>query len=313
MLKDNEIITDLTLPEEIDIKSMIYTIRGQQVILDSDLAKLYQVETKNLNKAIKRNQDRFPERYYFQLTTEEYENLRFQSGTSSSNENNGYGGRRYLPYVFTEHGALAASYVLKSKIASEMSIKITDEFVAMRKLIATNMYVLPPSVYQDIKSLKEGQSELYNTLNQVIEYISDTEIDNQKIYFDSQTYDAFSFIATLIESANKSIVLIDGYTDIKTLNLLAKKKTGVNVTMYSFLKHKPTEIDISTFNSQYPNLEAKTMHSCHDRYLILDDKFVYMIGSSIKDAGKKSFSITKFEDINSIHTLIKKLDTENIT
>lgn len=313
---EDGIVTDLlNQRENIDIRSMIYTIRGQQVMLDADLAEIYGYEVKRLNEQVKRNIKRFPEDFMFQLTRDEVELVKSQIATSRENGlfAGQDGGRRKLPYAFTEGGIYALAGILRNDLAIAQHIVVIRTFLEMKKILSNNMYMLPPNVYQDIKLLKEGQSELNNTLNQVIEYISDNEIDAQKIFFEGQTYDAFSFIVNLIESANTSIVLIDGYTDVKTLNLLSKKKNGVNVTMYSFVNHKPTDIDIATFNSQYSSLQAKVMRSAHDRYLVIDDEFVYHIGASIKDAGKKSFAITRFEDIDSIRVLISRLDAESTT
>lgn len=306
-------IVELVLQENVDIKSMIYTIRGQQVMLDSDLAKIYGYEVKRLNQQVKRNINRFPEDFMFQLTREEVEFVKSQIVTS---RDDGLfagqdGGRRKLPYAFTEQGVYMLATVLKGAMAEQQSVLIMRTFREMRKIISNNMYMLPPSVHKDIEYLKERQLETDNTLKQIMTYIDDKEIDNQKIFFEGQTYDAFTFIVNMIKTANNSIILIDGYTDSKTLDILSEKKQNVDLTIYSFSSHKPTNTAISNFNSQYPLITVKTMHSCHDRYLILDDQIVYCIGASIKDAGKKSFSITKFEDICSVRNLITKLDAES--
>ena len=242
MKDDNTLIPT----DETHITDMIYTIRGKQVMLDSDLAGLYRVTTGNLNKAMKRNVARFPERFCFQITEVEYKNLRFQNGTSSTNST--YGGRRYMPYVYTEQGIAMLSAVLKSEVAVK-----------------------------------------------------------QKLFFDGQIYDAFSFIADLVGKAQSKLILIDNYVDVNTLNILCKKNSGVDVLIATAGKGSLTTKDINKFNAQYPSVRIKTTTDFHDRFLIIDDKEGYFIGASIKDAGKKSFAITKIEDGNLVQDLINKV------
>jgi len=293
---------------------MIYTVQGRQVMIDSDLAGLYQVTTGNLNKAMKRNVARFPERFCFQLTEVEYQNLRFQNGSSSSNNN--YGGRRYMPYAFTEQGIAMLSAVLKSDIAVDVSIKIMDTFVEMRKFLLTNQELFSRldrlelghlDLKKEIDKGTEKQLKTDKKLEEVFNYIaSNTEV-KQKIFFDGQIYDAFSFIADLVGKAQSKLLLIDNYVDVNTLNLLCKKKSGVNVLIGTAGKGSLTTKDINKFNAQYPRLSVKTTAAFHDRFLIIDDKEAYFIGASIKDAGKKSFAITKIEDEKMVHNLINKV------
>ncbi len=290
----------LVIIEDKDIQSMIYTFRGKQVMVDSDLAMLYQVETKNLNKAMKRNLERFPENFCFQLTKDEYENLRFQNGTSSSNNN--YGGRRYMPYVFTEQGIAMISAVLRSDIAVEVSIKIMNSFVQMRRFLASN-----GELFSRLDRVELKQIETDKKLEEVFNYISANEEVKQHIFFDGQIYDAFSFIVDLIQKAKDKITLIDNYVDINTLNILSKKNKNVEVLIVTAGKGNLNKKDVQKFNSQYPTLIVKTMTSFHDRFLMLDDKEVYHIGASIKDAGKKSFGITKIEDKDLIESLLDKV------
>ena len=300
--------------DETNITDMIYTIRGKQVMLDSDLAGLYQVTTGNLNKAMKRNVARFPEHFCFQLTEVEYQNLRFQNGSSSSNNN--YGGRRYMPYAFTEQGIAMLSAVLKSDIAVDVSIKIMDTFVEMRKFLLTNQELFSRldrlelghlDLKKEIDKGTEKQLKTDKKLEEVFNYIaSNTEV-KQKIFFDGQIYDAFSFIADLVGKAQSKLLLIDNYVDVNTLNLLCKKKSGVNVLIGTAGKGSLTTKDINKFNAQYPRLSVKTTAAFHDRFLIIDDKEAYFIGASIKDAGKKSFAITKIEDEKMVHNLINKV------
>ena len=286
--------------DKTNITDIIYTIRGKQVMLDSDLAILYQVETRVFNQAVKRNSNRFPERFRFQLTEEEYKNLRSQFVTSS--EENTHGGRRYMPYAFTEQGIAMLSAVLKSEIAVEVSIKIMDTFVRMR-----NFFISNEDMFSRLDRVELKQLETDKKLEEVFNYIASNIEVKQKIFFDGQIYDAFSFIADLVGKAQKKLILIDNYVDVNTLNLLCKKKSGVNVLIATAGKGSLTTKDINKFNAQYPKLSVKTTTDFHDRFLIIDDMEGYFIGSSIKDAGKKSFAITKIEDGNMVQDLINKV------
>ena len=301
----------LVMVDDREIQSMIYTFRGRQVMLDSDLARLYQVTTSNLNKAMKRNIARFPERFCFQLTENEYENLRFQNGISSLTNN--YGGRRYMPYVFTEQGIAMLSAVLKSDIAVEVSLKIMDSFVEMRKFLISNQELfsrLDKVELRQIEFEKKIDSKNADTdkkLEEVFDYIATTKEVKQKIFFNGQIYDAFSLMVGLVEKAEKELILIDNYVDVNTLNILSKKKDGVNVLIVTSGKGNLTDKDITKFNSQYPKLTVKISKDFHDRFLIIDRKEVYHIGASIKDAGKKSFGITKLEVEDLTKSLLAKV------
>ena len=286
--------------EETNITELIYTIRGKQVMLDSDLAILYQVETRVFNQAVKRNSNRFPERFRFQLSEEEYKNLRSQFVTSS--KDNAHGGRRYMPYVFTEQGIAMLSAVLKSDIAVDVSIKIMDTFVRMR-----NFFISNEDMFSRLDRVELKQLETDKKLEEVFNYIaSNTEV-KQKIFFDGQIYDAFSFIADLVGKAQSKLILIDNYVDVNTLNILCKKKSAVDVLIATAGKGSLTTKDINKFNAQYPKLRVKKTVDFHDRFLIIDDKEGYFIGASIKDAGKKSFAITRIEDEKMIQDLINKV------
>ncbi|WP_075572014.1 ORF6N domain-containing protein [Megasphaera coli] len=293
--EDNNIV----IVDNIEIQNLIFSVRGNQVMVDSDLAKLYQVTTGNLNKTVKRNLSRFPEHFCFQLTEHEYKNLRFQNGSSSSNN---YGGRRYMPYVFTEQGIAMLSAVLKSDIAVDVSIKIMDAFVQMRNFLLSNNEIFARLDRVEIKQL-----EIDKKLEEVFNYIgANTEV-KQNIFFNGQIYDAFSFIIGLIQKAKKEIILIDNYVDINTLNILCKKNKGVDVVITTAGKGNLSTKDINKFNAQYPNLSVKNTTDFHDRFLIIDKIEVYHIGASIKDAGKKSFGITKIEDKDLIQSLVNKV------
>ena len=265
-----------------------------------DLAYLYNVETKVLNQAVKRNLNRFPEHFRFQLTEEEYENLRSQFVTSS--EDNTHGGRRYMPYVFTEQGIAMLSAVLKSDVAVEVSIKIMNSFVEMRNFLLSNR-----EMFDRLDRVELKQLETDRKLEEVFNYIaSNTEV-KQNVFFDGQIYDAFSFIVGLVKKANKEIILIDNYVDVNTLNILCKKNKSVDVVIITAGKGSLSTKDITKFNAQYPKLSIKTTTDFHDRFLIIDKTEVYHIGASIKDAGKKSFGITKIEDKDLVKSLVNKV------
>ena len=276
----NEIVEVSTTEK---IKSMIYEIRGKQVILDSDLANLYNVETKNLNKTVSRNIARFPENFMFRLTDNEYESLRFQIGTSKSR-----GGRRYLPYAFTEQGVAMLAGLLHSDIAIEMSIAIINTFVAMRKFISTSLieqrYIkdLVLEHDYDIKLLKESFSKF------------EEKRKINEIYFSGQIYDAYSKIKDILKEAKKDIIIIDAYADKTVLDII--KDINVNVTLIVKTKTLLSNLDISKYNSQYNNLTIKYNDSFHDRYFILDNSKIYHCGTSINRIGSKTFSINIIED-----------------
>ena len=218
-MKDDNTLIQI---EETNITDIIYTICGKQVMLDSDLAILYQVETRVFNQAVKRNSNRFPERFRFQLIEEEYKNLRSQFVTSSGE--NTHGGRRYMPYVFTEQGIAMLSAVLKSDIAVDVSIKIMDTFVRMR-----NFFVSNKDMFARLDRVELKQIETDKKLEEVFNYIARNTEVKQKIFFDGQIYDAFSFIADIIGKAQSKLILIDNYVDVNTLNILCKKNSGVDV------------------------------------------------------------------------------------
>lgn len=278
-------------------------------MIDSDLAILYQVETKRLNETVKRNISRFPERFRFQLTKEEYENLKSQFATSSLKEDNGYGGRRKLPFVFTEQGIAMLSAVLRSDVAIRVSIRIMDTFVEMRKYMANASLLHERLNSLEVHQIKY-QTETDERFERVFEYISEHEESIQKIFFDGQIYDAFSLIVNLIQKANKEITLIDGYVDIGTLNLLSKKKSDVVITIYTQKGTKLTKADIKNFNAQYSTLEIKYTKVFHDRFLILDRKTAYHIGASLKDAGRKCFGINLIQDADIIKEILQRLESE---
>lgn len=289
---------NLTIVDNKEIQNMIYTIRGKQVMVDSDLAELYQVTTGRLNEQVKRNLNRFPSRFMFQLTDDEYKSLISHFAISKK----GRGGRRTSPHVFTEQGIAMLSTVLKSDIAVDVSIKIMDAFVEMRNFLLSNR-----EMFARLDRVELKQLETDKKLEEVFNYIATNTEVKQNIFFDGQIYDAFSFILGLIKKAKKEIILIDNYVDINTLNILCKKNQGVNVVVITAGKCSLSAKDIAKFNAQYPKLSVKTNMDFHDRFLIIDKTKVYHIGASIKDAGKKSFGITKIEDADLIKSLINKV------
>ena len=291
--------------DENAIKSLIYLIRGQQVMLDSDLAMLYQVETKNLNKAMKRNENRFPEDFCFRLSEEEYDSLRLQIGTSKEADV-GKGGRRYLPYVFTEQGISMLSAILRSEVAVNVSVKIMRTFVQMRRFLANNSLMFERITEIEAKQIAY-QRDTDEKFDKVFRYISEHEEVTQKIFFEGQIYDAFSLLTDLVSKAEKEIVLIDNYVDIGTLNILAKKRESVMVRIYTVKKTKLSATDVTNFNKQYPVLELHYTGEFHDRFLIVDGTLAYHIGASLKDAGKKCFAINRIEDSVNIKDILNRL------
>ena len=208
-----------------EIRNLIYSIRGKQVMLDSDLASLYQVETKNLNKAVKRNIERFPVSFCFQLTEEEVENLRFQIGTSSLS----YGGRRYLPYVFTEQGVAMASAILRSDIAVKVSVEIMEAFVEMRKMLISNA-----SLFHRLDNIELKQLQADQKFEEIFKALESDKLHAEKgIFYNGQVFDAYTFVSDIIRNAKSSIILLDNYLDDTVLTLLGKRNTNVTATIYA--------------------------------------------------------------------------------
>lgn len=308
--------TDVNVPVIVDgtedkIQNLIHYVRGQQVMIDSDLAMLYNVETKRLNESVKRNEKRFPESFCFQLTEDEYADLRSQFATSNieTEKASSKGGRRYLPYAFTEQGIAMLSAVLRSDEAIQVSVNIMNTFVKMRRFMAENALMFDKLNSLELKQL-EYQKESNEKFDQIFAYISKHEEVGQKIFFEGQIYDAFSLLVSLVEKSEKSIVLIDNYVDVGTLNILAKKKDGVDVTIYTVRRTRLASQDIANFNSQYPTLMVNYTGVFHDRFLIVDETTAYHIGASLKDAGKKCFGITRIEDIRIVSDILQRLKIE---
>ena len=270
-----------------EIRNLIYSIRGKQVMLDSDLASLYQVETKNLNKAVKRNIERFPASFCFQLTEEEVENLRFQFGTSSLS----YGGRRYFPYVFTEQGVAMASAILRSDIAVKVSVEIMEAFVEMRRMLASNA-----SLFHRLDKIELKQLEADQRFEEIFKALESDKLHSEKgIFYNGQIFDAYAFVCDIIRNAKTSIILLDNYVDDTVLTLLGKRNNNATTTIYTKNISNQLRLDVQRYNSQYPRIEIKIFSDAHDRFLIIDDVELYHIGASLKDLGKKWFAFSRMD------------------
>lgn len=295
MAKENEMVKAENQQEPIEAKveSLIRVIRGKQVMLDRDLAGLYGVETKYLNRQVKRNIERFPDDFMFQLTKEEC--LRCQIGTL----NEGRGKHlKYMPYVFTEQGVAMLSSVLRSKIAIEVNIRIMRAFVSMRHFMASNT-----AIFQRLETIEYHQLEMQkqqdvanDRIDEVFRHLDEGNVQQkQGIFFDNQIYDAYSFVSELVKSAKQRIILIDNYVDESTLTLLDKRGADVSAVIYTQQISRQFQLDIDRHNSQYPPIEVLVFRRSHDRFLCIDDT-VYHVGASIKDLGKKWFAFSKMED-----------------
>jgi len=310
------------------IDSLIYEIRDVQVMLDSDLAALFNVETKVFNQAVKRNSNRFPNDFRFQLNEAEYkkikkagsnndtkalrshfvtfdnEALRTQDVTIESKRGKH---RKYLPYVFTEQGVAMLTGVIRSNIAIEMSIKIMTAFVEMRKLIASNTLLLNRIDSVETRQLvyQKENDEKFNQLFDALQ--GKNNIQKEGVFFDGQIYDAYSFIVDLIEKAEKELVIIDNYVDKSVLDMLSKKKKSVEVRILTHNKTKLLALDIEKFNQQYPILRVDYSNKIHDRFLLIDKTELYHIGASLKDLGKKCFAFSRLENKDLIANLLKSL------
>ncbi|MBQ9253051.1 MAG: ORF6N domain-containing protein [Clostridia bacterium] len=299
-------------PKEItaqSIQSSIYTIRNQQVMLDADLASIYGYEVRALNQQVKRNISRFPEDFMFQLTREEVEAVKSQIVISSDTSffAGQSGGRRKPPYAFTEQGIYMLGAVLKGQVADQQTIYIMRAFREMRHFYANNELMFKRISSIELRQI-DYERRTDEKLDVIFDYIHDHEESTQKVFFDGQIFDAFSLISDLISKATQDIILIDGYVDTGTLDLLSKKQSGVKVYIYTSNRgDRLTASDITTFNAQYPSIAKNYTSRFHDRFLILDHTTIYHIGASLKDAGKKSFAISLIEDTSILQDLLNRL------
>ena len=295
MENENLIIKDDGSNEE--IKNLIYTIRGKQVMLDSDVARLFNYATKDLNRNVKNNIERFPEYYCFQLTEEEYKSLRCKIFTL--NENGRGQHRKYLPYIFTEYGITMLAGLLKSDIAVNVSIKIVNTFIEMRKFLIQN-----GQIFERLTNIEYKLLEHDKKFNEVFNQLQVEENIKQKIFFEGQIYDAYSLIIDIIKKANKKILIIDNYIDDSVLKMLTKKNNNVEVVILTSDKSNIQQIDIQKFNKEYPILKVAKTNKFHDRFVIIDNEEMYHLGASIKDLGKKCFGINKIEDVEIIEKIL---------
>ena len=283
----------IVVSDNIKIENMIYEIRGKNVMIDSDLAMLFGYETKQLNRQVLRNINRFPENYCFQITDTEYISLRCQNGTLK----NGRGEhRKYLPYVFTEYGITMLAGILKSELAIKMSLRIVDIFITMKNYINTSLIEqkyfneLTIKNTEDIKLLQES----FDKLN--------TKESNNHIFYEGQIYDAYLLLIDILSKAKKEIIIIDNYAGKKLFDII--KNINVNVKIYT---ENIDNISKEKYEKQYNNLEIINTHIFHDRFIIIDNKELYHSGASFKDLGKKCFAITKIEDNSILKELLNKL------
>ena len=308
-------MNDLTISDNVvtdSIRSRIFTIRGVQVMLDRDLAELYGVATKVLNQAVKRNIERFPERYMFQLNKDDVANMRSQIVTLNS-DNPGsilrsqivtsrWGGTRYLPYAFTEHGIIMLASVLNSPTAVEASVRITDTFVAMRRALASIAPLLSRIESTERRQLKLEDSQVRNEerFKLILDAMQDKKFPPQKVFFDGQVYDAFEQMKKFVRMAKKELIIIDPYFADSVLPLLAQKRKDVEVLVVKNSRSKLLhDVDVAQFNAQYANsLTVKVSDRFHDRFLIIDKTTLIHVGASLNHLGKKCFAFSSLDKSN---------------
>lgn len=284
------------LVSEKNIWNRIHLLRGLQVMLDKDLAELYEVKAIRLREQVKRNYKRFPSDFMFQLTDQEVEFLVSQNAIPSKKHLGGY-----LPYAFTEQGVANLSSVLTNNKAVEVNIQIMRAFVAMRRFLTSNAQIFHRLGAVEIKQIEHDKK-----FEEIFDAIQSKDIKPEKgIFFDGQVFDAYKFVSDLIRTANKSIVLIDNYIDDTVLTLFNKRNRGVQVTIFTKDISQQLSLDLAKYNAQYPPIEIKEFKQSHDRFLIIDNTAVYHFGASLKDLGKKWFAFSKFD--KEAFTLLEKL------
>ena len=297
-------MNDLTIAEPIAadaIRSRILTIRGVQVILDRDLAELYGVTTGALNQAVKRNKNRFPERFMFQLTKEESENLKSQIVISS------WGGSRSYPYAFTEQGIAMLSSVLRSETAILVSIRIMDVFVAMSKALASfSPMLMRLDMVERRQIIDQARNE--ERFKLILDAMQDKKFPPQKVFYDGQIYDAFEQMKKFVRMAKTELIIIDPYFADCVLPLIAQKRQGVSVLAVKNSRNKLLHaVDVAKFNAQYANsLTVKTSDKFHDRFLIIDKTTLIHVGASLNYLGKKCFAFSSLDKSN-IPDILAKL------
>lgn len=290
-----------TLVSTAGIENRIYTVRGAQVMIDKDLASLYEVETRTLKQAVRRNLDKFPEDFMFRLTKEESNDL-ISSGVSQSVIPSGYNTGGSVTFAFTEQGVAMLATVLRSRNAAEMSIAIMRAFVAMRRFLVAHS-----DMFRRLESLDRRQTATEQKLDTVLNRLEDGTLQPKcGIFFNGQTFDAYVLVSDLIKSARKRVCLIDNYVDESVLTMLDKRSKGVAATIFTLCLSKQFKLDIQKHDSQYAPVSVKTFNDAHDRFLIIDD-CVYHVGASFKDLGKKWFAIMKMESEDA-DKIVGKLD-----
>ena len=284
-----ELVANCDHQEIILVENRIFTLRGEQVILDSDLAKLYGTETKRFNEQVQRHINRFPATFMFQLTKEEWVSLRSQIATINGRGQH----RKYLPYAFTEHGVIMAAAILKSEIADKASVKVVEAFVAMRRFLSANA-----QVFQRLETIEYKLLESDQKFEDIYSKLEEKSLKPQQgIFFDGQVYDAYELICSLIKSAKARIILIDNYVDESVLTMLDKRHAGVSASIFTQKISQQLSLDIAKHDAQYPPIPVHVFSKSHDRFLIIDDR-AYHVGASIKDLGKKWFAILEMKDQN---------------
>jgi hypothetical protein len=274
-----------------EIESRIFTIRGMQVMIDSDLAILYGTETKFINRAISRNQNRFPTDFAFRLSPEEWADLRFQNGTLNENQARGKH-RKYPPIAFTEQGIAMLSAVLSTPIAIRISVQIIRSFIELRKRNhSLNI------VFEKFNELDKWKVETELKLDALFKALSKNDFPSSGIFFNDQIFDAYLFSSELISKAKKSIILIDNYVDETTLIQLSKRNKKVQCTIYTDKINDQLKLDLEKHNSQYPAIEIRILKNSHDRFLVLDEKELYHLGASLKDLGKRWFAFSRMNGL----------------
>ena len=277
-------MSDTLVNTEKNIQNKIYTIRNLQVMLDRDLAQLYGVETKRINEAVKNNIEKFPEDFMFELNQNELENLKSKISTSS------WGGRRYNPKVFTEQGVYMLATILKSKVATQVTIAIMRTFTKIKKFLINNS-----SLFDRFERIEYRLSIHDENIDKVFEAIESKNIKPlQGIFYNGEIYDAYIFINDLLKSAKKEIILIDNYADETVLTLFSKYP-NLRFVIITQKVSKQFNLDISKYNQQYNNLTLKILNKFHDRFVLIDSSEAYHIGASLKDLGKKVFGFSKMD------------------
>ena len=287
-------MNNIILNEELKIEDMIFEVRGLQVMLASDVAKLYNSETKIINQVVKRNIKRFPDHFCFQLTIDEYNSLRSQNVTSKEYINVTRGGNRYLPYAFTEHGIMMLSGLLKNDVAVEINVKIINAFVTMRKYISNNLIeqrYINDLVLKDTKRIDLIEKTLLEFKEK-----------NNHIFFEGQIYDAYSLLIDIFNKSKEEIIIIDNYIDKNILDILSKTKKKVKIII-----NKYNNQDYEKYRIQYKNVDLIINNTFHDRFIIIDNKVLYHSGASFKDLGKKCFEISRIEEDEILMEILKML------